>query len=59
MYKIAFYIKAIYRSFPLELIKEHKEYSEFKERAKTIKQNIIIHGKTSTSILYCIGKKAD
>lgn len=43
----------------LELIKERKEYSEFKERAETIKQYIKTHGISSTSILFCIGKKAD
>ncbi|MFX1281595.1 MAG: class I SAM-dependent methyltransferase [Promethearchaeota archaeon] len=41
----------------LEQIKQHKEYSEFKKRAETIKKNVRKHGITSTSILFCIGKK--
>lgn len=43
----------------IERIKEHKEYSEFRERAETIKQNIKNHGVSSASILFCIGKKED
>lgn len=43
----------------LELIKEHKKHSKFKERAETIKQSIKKNGITSASILFCIGKKED
>ena len=43
----------------LELIKEHKEYSVFRERAEIIKQSIKNHGIISASILFCIGKKED
>jgi len=41
----------------LESIKEHKKYSDLKERAETIKQKIKKHGIASTSILFCIGRK--
>jgi ubiquinone/menaquinone biosynthesis C-methylase UbiE len=40
-------------------IKERKEYSEFRKIAEAIKQRITIHGVSSTSILFCIGKKED
>jgi SAM-dependent methyltransferase len=41
----------------LELIKGYNEYSEFRDRAETIKQSIKNHGISSASILFCIGKK--
>ncbi len=43
----------------IDRIKERKEYTEFRKRAKAITQRITIHGITSASILFCIGKKED
>lgn len=41
----------------MERIKERKEFAEFRKRAENIKQRITIHGVSSTSILFYIGKK--
>ncbi|MGC9780842.1 MAG: class I SAM-dependent methyltransferase [Candidatus Heimdallarchaeota archaeon] len=43
----------------LEPIKEYKDYSEYRQRADTIKQRIKNQGSASASILFCIGKKED
>ncbi len=43
----------------LEPIKEHKDYSEYRQRAETIKQRIKNQGSANASILFCIGKKED
>ncbi|MHA2038754.1 MAG: class I SAM-dependent methyltransferase [Promethearchaeota archaeon] len=55
--EIDFTLEEIEKS--IERIKEHKEYSKFKERAKPIKQSIKHHGISSASILFCIGQKED
>lgn len=55
--EIEFTIEELEQS--IERIKEHKEYSKFKERAESIKQSLKNHGVSSASILFCIGKKED